>query len=296
MPWSIRKPTDLINAETNRIPFRAKNFSLDLWKDTFRSWPSSTKGWKDWFLRIGNSNEVRWGERKFDQCIKLSIADMERNESLLIAASFFWSDTLNAFVFGHGPASPTLADVLMLTGLVISSADDNHLYESKPERKVETRNIGGWSGYIQKYRKIGSVGQREHAIFLNMWLDKFIFCGRSIGVDTVFGHVSLDAHLELMKHRSAGWVMVASLQKSCRWRNDADRGNNWMWITPRVMMCSSRWPVPMLPMTVTGGLPMILNKSMKVADWSMAMYRSVTRWVVLCFPWLLEFVLCTGSV
>jgi len=105
-------------------------------------------GWKDWFLRIGNSNKVRWGERKLDQCIRLSIADMERNESLLIAASYFWSDTLNAFVFGHGPASPTLADVLMLTGLDISSADDNHLYDRKPERKVETRNIGGWSGYI----------------------------------------------------------------------------------------------------------------------------------------------------
>ena len=54
-----------------------------------------------------------------EQCIRLSIADMEKNESLLIAASYFWSDTLNAFVFSHGPASPTLADVLMLTGLDI---------------------------------------------------------------------------------------------------------------------------------------------------------------------------------
>ena len=62
-----------------------------------------------------------------DKCIRLSIADMERNESLLIAASYFWSDTLNAFVFAHGPASPTLADVLMLTGLDISTADNSHL-------------------------------------------------------------------------------------------------------------------------------------------------------------------------
>ena len=76
---------------------------------------------------------------------------MERNESLLIAASYFWSHTLNAFVFSHGLASPTLADVLMLTGLEIATADDSHLFDSKPERKVETRNIGGWSGYIQKY-------------------------------------------------------------------------------------------------------------------------------------------------
>jgi len=85
---------------------------------------------------------------------------MNRNESLLIAASYFWSDTLNAFLFGHGLASPTLADVLMLTGLDIASADDSHLYDRKPERKVETRNIGGWSGYIQKYKKTGPVGSR----------------------------------------------------------------------------------------------------------------------------------------
>jgi len=111
---------------------------------------------------------------------------MERNESLLIAASYFWSDTLNAFVFGHGPASTTLADVLMLTGLDISTANDNHLYDRKPERKVETRNIGGWSGYIQKYQKIGPVGQREHAVFLTMWLDKFIFCGQLVGPTSVY--------------------------------------------------------------------------------------------------------------
>ena len=111
---------------------------------------------------------------------------MEINESLLIAASYFWSDTLNAFVFGHGPASPTLAVVLMLTGLDISTADDNHLYDRKPERKVGTRNIGGWSGYIQKYRRTGPVGQREHVVFLNMWLDKFVFCGRSVGPTSVY--------------------------------------------------------------------------------------------------------------
>jgi len=77
---------------------------------------------------------------------------MERNESMLIAASYFWSDTFNAFIFGHGPASPTLADVVMLTGLDIDTADDGQLFDCKAEFKVETRNIGGWSGYIQKYQ------------------------------------------------------------------------------------------------------------------------------------------------
>jgi len=150
-PLGNPDPTDLINAETNRIPFKAENFSLDLWKDAFRSSPSPTKGWKDWFLRVSHSNEVQWGEWKLDQCIRLSLADMERNESLLIVASYFWSDTLKAFVFGHGLDSPTLADVLMLTGLDISTADNSHLFDTKPSSKVETRAISGWSGYIQKY-------------------------------------------------------------------------------------------------------------------------------------------------
>jgi len=170
-------PTDLINAETNRITFRAENFSLDLWNDTFRSWPKPTKGWKDWFLRVSKTNEVYWGERKLDQCVRLSIADMEKNESMMIATSYFWSYTFNAFIFVHGPASPTLVDIVMLIGLDIILADDGGIFNHKSEYKVETRNIGGWSGYVQKYRQTRSVGHREHAIFLNMWLDKFIFCG-----------------------------------------------------------------------------------------------------------------------
>jgi len=103
---------------------------------------------------------------------------MERNESLLIVASYFWSDTLNAFVFGHGPASPTLADVLMLTGLDVSTTDNSHIFDSKPS--------DGWSGYIQKYRRTGPVNIKEQTTFLNMWLDKFVFCGRSAGPTSVY--------------------------------------------------------------------------------------------------------------
>ena len=86
---------------------------------------------------------------------------MERNELLLIAASYFWSDTLNAFVFGHGPASPTLADVLMLTGLDISTNDNSHLFDTKPSSKVETRAIGGWSGILRSTKKQDLSGKES---------------------------------------------------------------------------------------------------------------------------------------
>jgi hypothetical protein len=105
---------------------------------------------------------------------------------MTIAVAYFWSDTTNTFMFGHSPATPTLVDVYMLTGLDISTADDASVYDRKSEYKVNTHNIGGWIGYIQEYRKTGTVGQREHATFLNMWLEKFIFCGRSVGPTNVY--------------------------------------------------------------------------------------------------------------
>jgi hypothetical protein len=87
--------------------------------------------------------QVYWAERKIDQCIRLSIADMQKNESMMIAAAYFWSDTTNTFIFGHGPAAPTLADVYMLTDLDISTVDEASIYGRRAEHRVNTRNIGG---------------------------------------------------------------------------------------------------------------------------------------------------------
>ena len=94
-------------------------------------------------MRVSGANKVYWVECKLDQCIRLSITDMEKNESMMTVAAYFWSDTFNTFMFGHGPASPTLADILMLTGLDISTTDDGSLFNQKPEHMVDTHNIGG---------------------------------------------------------------------------------------------------------------------------------------------------------
>ena len=98
-----------------------------------------------------------------------------------VNTSYFLSNALNAFIIGHGPMTPTLLDVLMLTGLNISAPDRSYDLLSKPNFKFYTRNIGGCKGYIEKYSKSGAADIREHAAFLNMWLEKFIFCGKTIG-------------------------------------------------------------------------------------------------------------------
>ena len=46
---------------------------------------------------------------------------LTKDENLLKTIGYFWSDALNYFLFGHGPMTPTLLDVTMITGLDIGS-------------------------------------------------------------------------------------------------------------------------------------------------------------------------------
>ena len=116
-----------------------------------------------------------------NQCLTLSLSRMERNNSLLIAASYFWSNALNAFIFGHGPMTITLADVYMLTGLRITGPMQSYEYLSAGSKKLaKIADCTGWA--ILNHVEDGSaVSEREYVAFLNMWLERFIFCGSSCG-------------------------------------------------------------------------------------------------------------------
>lgn len=110
---------------------------------------------------------------------------MKRNESFLAAAAYFWSDALNAFMFGNGPMVPSLLDVYMLTGLDITSPVCPFDPKTTTKQKLETKNIGGWAKYVSIYIKISEhVDDREHTTFLNLWLQKFVFCGSTLSPTT----------------------------------------------------------------------------------------------------------------
>lgn len=184
-PTGNPDPIDFINLETNRIPFKTSNMDMNLWQDTFRSWPTVTPEWRNWCRRMNASERTYWDEADIGQCIDLSLAHMTRNKPLLQMASYFWSDSLNAFLFGHGPMTPTLVDVIMMTGLNVTARDDSLEFSGKGTHKIETRQIGGWKGYIIKYNPgRGSPNLKERTAFFNMWLEKFFFCGKSAGPTT----------------------------------------------------------------------------------------------------------------
>ena len=92
---------------------------------------------------VANTYRADWEQYNISQCLNLSLLEMVRNEPMLTSVYFFWSDAINAFLFGHEPMTPTLLDVLMLTGLNISAPDRSVTFLDKASFKVETRNNGG---------------------------------------------------------------------------------------------------------------------------------------------------------
>ncbi|MVG17218.1 hypothetical protein EF849_22590, partial [Aeromonas jandaei] len=90
---------------------------------------------------------------------------MPRNEPLLVAASHFWSDALNAFVFGHGIMTITLADVFMMSGLNITSTMNvDELLEKITQRSIDVSV--GWMKYVEIHNKVSvPIAETEHRAF-----------------------------------------------------------------------------------------------------------------------------------
>jgi hypothetical protein len=119
-----------------------------------------------------------WDSLRIVQCLELSLAETPKNENLLIAACHFWSNGVNVVLFGHGPMTPTLADVYMITGLYITGSVYPHKYKGSSRQKGVKTGVR-YKMYIQKHMSDGPLSGVEYRTFLNMWLCRFIFCGEA---------------------------------------------------------------------------------------------------------------------
>ena len=107
-----------------------------------------------------------WELYDLNQCLTLSLSEMERNDSLLISASYFWSNALNAFIFGHGPMTITRADVYMLTDLRITRSVQPYEYLSAGSKRLaKIADCTGWASYI-----LNHVEDESSVSDKNMWL------------------------------------------------------------------------------------------------------------------------------
>jgi len=123
-----------------------------------------------------------WQELNIADVLTLTLSPLEKDENLLKIIGYFWSDALNCFLFGHGPMTPTLLDVVMITGLDVKSSNlAAHRMPIIPFKLSSKADCTNWSTYISQHMKTkGPVTKKEHTAFLNLWLENFLFCGPSL--------------------------------------------------------------------------------------------------------------------
>jgi hypothetical protein len=135
-----------------------------------------------WYNRVAKTYQPTWETIGIADALSLSLSPLEKNENLLKTISYFWSDALNCFLFGHGPMTPTLLDVVMITGLNISSSCPSAYRLSEVPFKLSSKTeCTNWGAYLNQHLKTkGPVTEKEHTTFLNLWLEHFLFCGPSL--------------------------------------------------------------------------------------------------------------------
>jgi hypothetical protein len=167
--------------------------------------------WRNWYKRILADNSGKtsnWDSLRVAQCLELSLAETPKNENLLIAACHFWSNGVNAFLFGHGPMSLTLVDVYMITGLDISGSMHPFQYRGSTRQKgVKTGS--GYKSHIQNHMKDGPLGEVEYRAFLNMWLCRFIFCGKAN--EPTLNHIAMATDLATGHRIPLGKYLLGSV-------------------------------------------------------------------------------------
>jgi hypothetical protein len=121
LPHFCESLIDLISCEANRIPFMSQDIDLDSWADNLRAWPNPPDGWVAWYNRVARVHQSTWETIGIADALSLSLSPLDKNENLLKTTSYFWSDALNCFLFGHSLMTPTIMDVMMITALDIAS-------------------------------------------------------------------------------------------------------------------------------------------------------------------------------
>jgi hypothetical protein len=171
-PRFHESPTDLIFCEANRIPFVSQDIDLDSWADSLHAWPNPPEGLVSWYNRMARVHQSTWEAIGIADALSLSRSPLDKNENLLKIAGYFWSDTLNCFLFGHSLMTPTLMDVVMITDLDIASPSPSAYNLPKVPFSFSSKSeCTNWSAYLSQYVKIkGPVTEREHTTFLNFWL------------------------------------------------------------------------------------------------------------------------------
>jgi hypothetical protein len=88
--------------------------------------------------------------------------------------------------------SATLDDVYMITGLDITGSVQPWDFRCS-SRQTGVKPGNGYKHYILSHMKDNPLGEVEYRAFLNMWLCRFVFCGKAN--EPTLNHITMASHL-----------------------------------------------------------------------------------------------------
>jgi len=196
---------------------------------------------------------------------------------MLKILSYFWSDALNYFFFGHAPMTPTLMDVAMLTGLDITSACPSAFSLPKCTHQIiDKATTKNWSQYIELYAKTkGTVDSREHTAFLNLWLDHFMFCGPSLAPTRNYLNL---AHSAQGKKMAIGKLFLGELYRTLSLHTtrllegESIKGGGPWWFLQLWTELYFQNHIPDFPSLLNCRFPNSDGKRMRVTSYGQALY------------------------
>ena len=111
-PFPLTSPSEtLIGKELRPMALPAK------------PWPMAYEDWITWVDRLSPYFQEHWESLGITQFIKLTKVSVTLDLDLMRNALRFWPKELNSFLFPFGPASITIGDISILTGLPVEGSE-----------------------------------------------------------------------------------------------------------------------------------------------------------------------------
>ncbi|CAI9089773.1 OLC1v1024407C1 [Oldenlandia corymbosa var. corymbosa] len=148
--------------------------------------------WVKWLERLKPHFESEWKSLKIFYLIMFCRDGIPFCPDLMAAATFYWSHSSNVFMFPCGPMSVTLLDLCMITGLapfgetrvdIMLSADLRNL-----DHQTAQQSYDQYMDAHNQEKDIPTVN--EHTEFLAIWLNRYVFCSRSMQMTSEFINVA----------------------------------------------------------------------------------------------------------
>ncbi|CAI9094887.1 OLC1v1030711C1 [Oldenlandia corymbosa var. corymbosa] len=159
--------------------------SMGPWSDK----PEIQKAFIQWYHELEPEYADTWRIAGIYDLLKFCIIGLGESRDLVEAVLGFSSGSSNVFCFPWGPMTPTLLDVCVITSMpaVADVAVDGHVTDDDAAA-VAAGQPRSYGPFINENK--GHTSRFHHIRFLAMWLNMYVFPGKSFQMTMEWYHVA----------------------------------------------------------------------------------------------------------